>query len=340
MPKKVRVGIAGCGNIAVRSHIPAFKSIKNVEVCSLYDVSGKKAAECGSSCAPGAEAFTDFTKFLNSGLDAVSVCSPTVFHYEQTMSSFRKGLHVFCEKPMADTLEKASRMISASRRAGKVLHINQSLRYTPSYLTLGELIKKGKIGDLQHMRCIRASAGDPSSPGGWAPGSSWFRSRKQGGGVLLDIGIHMADLFRWYGGPVDEIAGDVRSLAPGLSASGSAAAVFRFRSKATGVLELKWGLGVDVSLLEIYGTEGALRMGFNGADIQHIPSGGTNKAEVIKPKQAERVKNSFECFIRAARGGLSSPTPGELGRDALALCAAIQESSDSNRFVKVRKWKS
>ncbi len=334
---KIRIGIAGCGMIARRSHIEGFNTLRGVEVSALYDIDRGKSEECRNSMLPKARVFSDYKEMLESGIDAVCICTPTVFHCGQTLSALSRGLHVFCEKPMAEDLGKATRMVNAARRAGRILHINQSLRYAPNYKAISGFLKKGKLGKLQHVRCIRSGQGTSASKTGWSPGSKWFISKKCGGGVLLDIGVHMADLLKWYGGEVAQIAGDVRNLPGRDGASESAVAVFRFKSGATGVLELKWNLGATSGLLEVYGTEGAIRMGFSPMLIEYIHRGSKwGDARIIEPPK--RTKNSLRNFVDAVRGEAVSETPGELGRDAIALCAAIQKSSDSGKFVKVTKW--
>ena len=340
MPKKIRVGVIGCGKIARVSHIPKFQGLREVEVASLFDVNRAAAEGCKAELAPKAEVFDDLDAFLDSGLDAVSVCTPSVFHCDQTIAALKKGLHVLCEKPMAPDLERATKMVKAAKKAGKVLQINQSLRYNATYVAMADAVAKGKIGDLIHMRCIRAAATDPSQPGGWSPGAKWFASKDHGGGVLLDIGIHMADLFKWYGGPVSEVAGDVKSRADNMTADDSVAAVFRFANGvATGSIELYWHLPAGAGMLEIYGTKGAIRHGFAGADIEWLPPRGSKrKAAIIAPKKG--VRDSFQSFVRAIQGKAPTPTPGELGRDALALCDAIRRSSDAGEFVKVKTWKA
>lgn len=340
MAEKIKVGVIGCGKISRVSHIPRFQAMRDTEVVALYDTRRQAAESHREQLAPKAEVYTDFDSFLASGLDAVAVCTPTVFHHDQTIAALQAGCHVLCEKPIAPDLARATRMVGAARRAGKVLQINQSLRYHPIYVAIADAVARGRIGDLIHMRCIRAAAGTPSSPGGWSPGARWFDSKKHGGGVLLDIGIHMADLFQWYGGPVREIAGQVRSRTQGMTASDSVAAVFRFASRATGTLELFWNLPSGASFLELYGTKGAIRHGFAGSDIELVaPRSKGGKIETIKPKARNHVRDSFQCFVRAIRGKELSPTSGELGRAALALCDAIERSNDTGRFVRVRTWK-
>lgn len=333
----IRVGIIGCGRIARESHLPRFLALPGVKVAALYNRHRGKAEACRRDLAPDAATFSDLDRFFATGLDAVSICTPTALHYEQTMAALAQGCHVLCEKPMALDTTRAGRMVTAARKAGRILQINQSLRYHPVYIGVAALIAKGRVGQPLHIRCIRATAGNPSTPGGWAPGSTWFLSKKYGGGVLLDIGVHMADLLQWYGGRVVEVAGDVGVRTPGVTAPERAVAVFRFAGGATGVLELHWNMRSNANLLEIYGTEGALRLGYNPPWIEWTPPAGRpGKTRRIAPKPRERVPDSFACFLRAVRGRAPSPTPGELGYDALALCEAVERASRSGRFVKVK----
>lgn len=340
MPGKIKVGIVGCGQIARVSHLPGFNEIRDAEVSALYDVKAKPAGKCRDGFVPNAEVFTNFERFLDSGLDAVSICTPTVYHCEQTLAAFSKGLHVLCEKPISTDLKNATRMVNAARRAGKVLHINHSMRYNPLHSTVAKLIESGKIGKVLHMRCIRASDENPADKRGWSPGSKWFLSKKQGGGVLLDIGIHMVDLFKWFGGEVSQIAGDVRSLSPEMTADDSAVGLFKFANKATGVIELKWNFKTRVTEVEIYGTKGSIRYASNPPAIEVLPPAASKrKPRTIKPKSRAEVESSFQRFISAVKGKTETLTPGEQGRDALALCEAIQRSSESGKFEKVKKWK-
>ena len=156
MAKTIRVGVVGCGKIAQVSHARRYAQLKGVQIASLFDVDPTKVEALRRLCAPDAQAFDDFDAFLASGLDAVSICSPNHLHFAQAMAAFKAGLHVLCEKPMAASLADATRMINAARSAGKVLQINQSLRYSPLYVTLADLVAKRRIGTPTHIRCIRS----------------------------------------------------------------------------------------------------------------------------------------------------------------------------------------
>jgi len=335
MAGQIRIGVVGCGKIAKVTHVPRFNAVRGAEVVALCDSDAKRMKALQTEHAPDAELFTDFGKLLRSGLDAVSICTPNDLHRPMTVAALRAGLHVLCEKPMAGTLADANRMIAAAEKAGKVLHINQSLRYHPLYVTVADLVHKGRIGRPIHVRCIRAGGRRPDK--GWSPGARWFVSKEHQGGLVLDIGIHMADLLKWIGGDIVQVAALVDTRTRGIDVPDNVSALFRFADGGTGVLELSWTLPAGGGLLEIYGAEGRIRMGFSEQPIELTRTGGKTPRTTF-PRLKAGVRNSFQCFIDAVKGRAPSPTPGELGRDALALCDAMVKSGERRTFVKVRTF--
>lgn len=342
MAKTLRVGIIGCGKIARVSHVPGLLAVPGVRIDALSDPIEAQMAVIRDEQVPAAVCFKDYRRMLDeTRLDAVSICVPNRWHAPITHAALKRGLHVLCEKPMAGTLPEATRMIAAARKAGKILHINQSLRYRALYRTVTDLVHQGRIGEPLHVRCLRASGSTPDRR--WSPGASWFVQKKEQGGLILDIGVHMADLLAWIAGPVTSVAALVDTRTPGIDVPDHVGALFRFASGATGILELSWSLPVGGGLLEIYGRQGRIRVGFDGG-----AAGGSSGIELTRktaqrtsvsyPRLKRGIKSSFACFVAAIRGRMASPTPGEIGRDALALCDAVAKSGAQGRFVKVRTF--
>lgn len=338
MAKAIRIGIAGCGKIARVAHAKNLKKIRGAKIVSLLDIVPEKIDELRAMHDLDAEGYTDFKKFLNSDLDAICVCTPNVFHYPMTMAALKAGMHVLCEKPVAATLPEATRMIAAAKKAKKVLHINQTLRYMAEYQTIAKQIEKGVIGDVIHARVMRAARDTPNH--NWSPGADWFVSSEYQGGMLLDIGIHMADVLKWYCGEAVEVSGRLDTRTKGIDVPDNVNALFRFKSGATGVMELSWTVPTAPGLLEIYGTKGTIRMGVDSH------AGGGEKIMIVRPGKPnmspplpKRVTSSFQSFINAVNGKAPSPTPGELGRNSLALCDAIAKSSASGKLEKVKHYK-
>ena len=333
MADEIRVGIVGCGMIAEKNHIPGYLGVDGCRITAICDVDPAKM-QSKQAMFPELSAAACFERtqdLLASGLvDAVSICTPNDCHHPQTVDACRAGLHVLCEKPMAASLEDATEMIEAARTAGVVLQINQSLRYNATYRTVVDIAGSGAIGEPFHVRCIRAGNGTPNH--GWSPGADWFVQKAHNGGLLLDIGIHMADLMRMIMGDAETVAGLVDTRLPDIDVPDNVRALYRYSNGGTGTLELSWTLPGGAGFLEVYGTTGRIRMGF-GEEPVRVWVEGDDRGEYtpeIKP-----IANSQTVFARAILGKGPSWTPGEYGRRALALCLAAEESSRSGAFVRV-----
>ena len=328
----IRVGVIGCGRIARTMHVPRLNAIRGVKVTALFGRSRERVEAFRADCAPDADIYDDLDAMLASGLDAVTVCTPNHLHAAQSVKALRAGLHVMCEKPMAGTVRDATRMIAAARKAGKVLHINHTLRYHPMYKLLARLCRPERIGKLIHVRRLSAGVANPAM---MEPNQKWFFEKASQGGVVLDLGIHMADIMLWIGGPITEVAAFADSRMEESDATDNAGALFRYRNGATGVLELSWTTPAGGSLIEVYGEKGRVRMGFSDKALE-LTRATSRGSRTTLHTPVKRGRSSWQAFVDAIRGKAPSPTPGELGRNTLAICEAIAQSGETRRFVKVR----
>ena len=338
MVDAVRVGIVGCGRIAEADHIPAYLEAGGYEITALCDTRPERVSSVQAEfpeLKDAARFEREADLFASGKVDAVSICTHNDCHYPQTLAACASGLHVLCEKPMAATLEQTTEMIEAARQAGVVLQINQSLRYNARYQAVANLVKAGAIGEPFHMRCIRAGNGTPNV--GWSPGADWFVQKAHEGGLLVDIGIHMADFMRQVMGEADTVAGLVDTRLPDIDVPDNVNALFRYQNGGTGMLELSWTLPGGAGFLEVYGTGGRIRMGFSEEGIELWKDGEEEEDATTYPDD-EPQRSSQEVFRDAILGKGATLTPGEYGRRALALCLAIQESSDTGAFVPVQHF--
>ncbi len=266
--------------------------------------------------------------FIKSGVHAAIVSTPNHTHYPLGIALLQAGIHVLMEKPMAVSLSQADEMIAAAKEKGVVLQVNQTLRFTPAYAWIKDLIETGTIGEPLHIRCIRAASTSPDK--GWSPGAKWFLSKAAHGGVVMDIAVHMADLLQWYFGPVHRIAAFGQSRIAEGDVTDHASSLFEFRSGATGTLELSWNFPRNTALLEIYGSKGVIRWDFQS----HSPEVAIGDAPFTPAPMGDWYwPNAHESFLSAISGERPTPVPGEVGRNALALCLAIEEASALRREV-------
>jgi predicted dehydrogenase len=184
MARKVKVGIIGSGGIARSSHMPAYASDPDCEIVAVCDVSegaAKKAAE--QFKVP--KVYTDFKDLVADGdVEAVSVCTPNFMHAGPTIACLEAGKHVMVEKPIATNATEGADMVRAARKNGKLLAVGLHFRYTPSVAALRRFYDQGGFGEIYYARVhALRRRGIPS----WGV---FGDKEKQGGGPLIDIGVH------------------------------------------------------------------------------------------------------------------------------------------------------
>jgi predicted dehydrogenase len=205
MPTPV-VGLIGCGHIG-RFHSRNLRGVTRSErVPAEYVATCDRRLERAEEFASivGAKTVTaDSREVLDRpGLNAVYVCTETAEHPEIVRAAAERHLHVFCEKPLAKTLDAARTMVEAVEGAGVINQVGLVLRYSPVYTVLKQLMSDEDLGPLltAHLR------DDQFFPVRGHYGSSWRGSFEQaGGGTLIEHSIHDIDLFRWLFGEIDAV---------------------------------------------------------------------------------------------------------------------------------------
>src|SRR5206468_1065044 len=145
----------------------------------------------------GAErVFSDYREMLEAltELDAVDVCTPNYLHHEPVIAALQAGKHVIVEKPIAMNGQLGQQMVDAAKTAGKILMVAQNQRFRADAQALKRFIDAGQMGDIYYGRvqAVRRRG---------IPGWGVFTQKdKQGGGPLIDIGVHMLDLCLWLMG--------------------------------------------------------------------------------------------------------------------------------------------
>jgi predicted dehydrogenase len=188
MKDVLRVGIIGAGGIAKAVHIPNYlKQGSKVQVVAIADVV-KENAEAAAKEFGIEHIFTSHEEmFKTVALDAVSICTPNKFHANATIDALNAGCHVLCEKPPAMRVEEAELMAETAKKKGKILTYGLSFRHTPEVGALKRFIDADELGEIYAARvhAIRRRG---------IPGWGVFTNKElQGGGPLIDIGVHMLD---------------------------------------------------------------------------------------------------------------------------------------------------
>ncbi len=192
MTQKLKVGIIGCGNIAWEKHLPNLKAHEAVDLVAFHDHNGdlaqKSLAAFGSDHA---KVYGSAEDLLASGIDVVHICTPNSTHAPLSIAALNQGLHVLCEKPMAMNLDEAKAVQKAVHGSGKKYSLGCQNRFRRDSLYLKALGDADYFGHIYHAKAhaIRRRA---------VPVWGKFLSKEaQGGGPLIDIGVHALDLTFW-----------------------------------------------------------------------------------------------------------------------------------------------
>ena len=259
-----RIGIIGCGKIAQVRHIPEYLASGKAELKAFYDINEARAAEL--AVRYGGKAYSSIDELLDSGLDAVSVCTSNATHAEITIKALGKGLSVLCEKPMAINLEEAEAMDRAASESGKVLMIGQNQRLNRTHIEARNLIRRGDIGKVLSFRTSFGHGG----PETWSidPGkNTWFFDKSKACmGAMADLGIHKTDLIDFL---LDDKVSKVSAVVTTLDkkdASGSligvddnSICIYTMESGAIGTMSASWTYyGEEDNSTTIYGTDGIM----------------------------------------------------------------------------------
>ncbi|MBR0056137.1 MAG: Gfo/Idh/MocA family oxidoreductase, partial [Kiritimatiellae bacterium] len=197
--RKLRIAIIGCGGIA-QTHLGAYRKNPAVEVVAGVDIRADRLAVMrdkwgvrsealfGADLASGKElsktAWRDMLAALGDKVDAVDVCTPNSAHCQPVVDCCKAGRHAFVEKPMAMSVEEAKRMVAAARQGGVKLSVGFQQRYRPAFKSLVEARDNGAFGDILFVKVRRLRRrGIPN----WGV---FGRKELQGGGPVIDVGVH------------------------------------------------------------------------------------------------------------------------------------------------------
>jgi 1,5-anhydro-D-fructose reductase (1,5-anhydro-D-mannitol-forming) len=197
--RTIRCGIIGFGKMG-RIRARSIEKTGIASVACIFEPSMSVEATYPNLESP--------EEVLDSGIDAVFICTPNYLIHPLVISALQKGIHVFAEKPPGISLSQAMEMKEASEKSiGKTLMFGFNHRHHGSIRKMKEIIETGKMGKLLWMRGRYGKEVDESFFDGW-------RAKKElaGGGIMLDQGIHMLDLFLHLGGGFDEVKSFVSNL--------------------------------------------------------------------------------------------------------------------------------
>ncbi len=184
----IRVGVIGLGAIGERL-IHAFTEHPQLEVVAVCDHLEERVNQFTQKLG-GVLGFTSHKDLLEQvELDLIYIGVPPKYHHQISLDVIEKGIHILCEKPLANSIEEAQEMMRKANEKGIIQAMNFPLNYSPGANTFAKLIKEGYVGEL---RRVELSMHFPQWPRFWQQ-NDWVASREQGG-FVLEVGVHFIQL--------------------------------------------------------------------------------------------------------------------------------------------------
>jgi len=278
-----------------------------------------------------------------SDIDIVIVATVNKFLAPITKSALKYGKHVLCEKPLGRNIEESREILNTlNERSGfdaPFLKTGFNHRHHPAISKAKEIFDKGEIGSLLYMRCRYGHGGRPGYEKEW-------RAQRDlcGGGELLDQGVHVVDLFRWFAGNFDEAFGYVSTFFWKMEVEDNAFAIFRKADGVVALMHTSWTQWKNLFCFEIFGSEGYLIIeGLGGSyGIENLrigrrnPLGGPPQEDILKfdgPDISwEAEWNEFISAIQWKRQPLGN---GWDGHKANAMIKGVYDSVAKRKPVRI-----
>jgi UDP-N-acetyl-2-amino-2-deoxyglucuronate dehydrogenase len=348
----VRVGLIGAGNIS-DTHARALRAIPGVEIASVYAPTLAHAEALAQKY--GGAAFDSLAHLLaHKPLDMVVIGSPSGRHADHGIAAAMSGVHVLVEKPIDVTTARADVLIAEAARSGVTLGVIFQDRLKPGVQRLKALVDAGRLG-APILANARVKWYRPPS---YYRDSRWRGTRAlDGGGALMNQGVHTVDLLLWLFGPVRRVFAKTIAGLHQIEVEDTAVAVLEFANGAIGTLEAATSAYPGYSRqIELTGSNGTLKL--DGDDLaaidlrdvrdeerlgsEHPPEAGRHAGRPPQEKAATVSAASpvvsdpiahvrvFEDFLGAVARGVAPCCDGPCGRRSVALIEAIYQSALTN----------
>jgi UDP-N-acetyl-2-amino-2-deoxyglucuronate dehydrogenase len=328
------VGLIGGGNISA-THARAARAIPGVQISAIHGTNGEKVARlCNEQ---GGTPYTDFQAFLNHRpMDLVIIGSPSGAHAEQGIAAARHGLHVLTEKPIDVSTARADALIEAAKEAKVKLAVLFQDRMKPHIRQLKNWVDQGVLGKPLFVDARVKWYRPPE----YYANSHWRGTiALDGGGALINQGVHTADLLLWVLGDVVRVQARTAKLLHKIEAEDTALATLEFASGAMGIFHATTAAYPGYPRrVEISGTEGTVILEHDriiGVDLRDNSRAVIESAARDENQSASTAVVSdfrghqalLEDFLEAIQQNREPACNGIEGRRSLALVEAVYHAA-------------
>lgn len=345
---KIGYGIIGCGNIGP-VHAAAIAAIPSAKLVAVSDVVEKTAIALADKY--NAAAYTDYRQMLErQDIQAVCLCVPSGLRMGIALDCAHAGKHILSEKPLEISTSRIDRIIDAADNARVLLGCIFQSRFADGSIRIKEALEQGRFGILvlgdAYIKWYRSAS--------YYASGAWRGTRKlDGGGALMNQGIHQIDLLQWFMGPVRSVRAQVtRRLHLSLEVEDTATAFLEFENGALGVIEGSTAIWPGhPARVEIHGSEGSAcledgalkfwkfskRRAIDAkieAALARESELGSGAGDPLSSLKIEGHRRQILDFTQAILKGRNPRINGREGRNAVAIIEAIYKAAATGKAVK------
>ena len=310
------LALIGCGAVAETFHIPALcKRPELLRSLVLVDPDLERARAIRERIG-AADAVSDYREVL-SRVQGALIATPHGLHHRLTMECVRAGVHVLCEKPLAESALEVDEIVRAAAEHRVHVAVNQTRRFFSSFQAVHGLITSGELGDVREIDYV---LGEPFA---WPAATATYFGVKSGGkGVLFDTGAHIIDLVCWWLGGRPELVDYADDSYGGTEA---VAKITLLHGGAAANVQLSW-LTKLRNTYRVVGSRASVEGGVYEWSSYSIRK-GSGRARKVRTDSASRMLTDFpemllENFTRAVAGKEAPRVPASATRDSIAVIEA------------------
>lgn len=345
MNKIKNIAIIGCGWAGAR-HAYAYRN-RDIHIKWMVDTDIKRAEKL-SKIQSDAHITNNYREAINDKeVDAVDICLPHFLHHAVAIESAFKEKHILCEKPIANSLDNANRMIEAAERNNIVLMVAENEIFSPLYIEVRELLRKSVIGKPALVHLNRGCYLEKS----FIKDRPWFlKSNQAAGGMMMSGGIHDFEKLRMIIGEIIQV---FSMRAPQrisqMEGDDTSVALLKFKNNAIGIMIQSYIMknaltasGTELHTLRIDGEYGSIvAAGTHGGTIR-IYSDRKNikdnekyvEEEIIIPEK-DTFQLEIDHFLKCILEDIEPVTSGKRMKKSLKLVMAAYESIATGMPVKI-----
>ncbi len=346
MKKQFGFGIVGAGTIS-DIHARAIHSIENARLLGVYSIN-KNKSEAFALQHHCTSYDTLAEMLLHPEIDIVCICTPSGLHLDSAITCIEAGKHCLIEKPLEVTLDRCDQIINAAEKARVTIGVVFPSRFYNPATQLKKAINEQRFGDLvlgdAYVKWHRSPAYYQSSP--------WRGTRKfDGGGALMNQGIHSVDLLQWYMGPVESVQAVTANIRhKEIEVEDTMVSTLTFANGALGTLVCSTAVFPGaLKRIEIMGTKGTAVLEesklvkwqfeqqtvedemmvnvISGSDI--LQGGVSNPADISSVGHQLQIEDMIAAVARNEQPLID----GLEGRKSVEIVLAIYESARLGRMV-------